>query len=135
MPKKKSKKNKKFREAVERELIFKEDMQEYAKVVKLLGDRRLEIVLADGETTLARIPGKLKRCRVKLDDVILISRRDFQENKVDVIHKYDDKEVKNLITYNEIPSKFACACTDITEEIQSDIIFEENNDEIDFDDI
>ena len=135
MPKKTSKKKKSFTDNIERELIFKEDMQEYAKVVKLLGDRRLEVVLADGEITMARIPGKLKRCRIRMDDVILVSRRDFQENKVDVIHKYEDKEIKNLISYHEIPSKFASAYTDATDEIDNDIVFEDNDDDIDFNDI
>lgn len=138
MPKKcKKSKNKTEDTLNTRELIFKEDMQEYAKILRLLGDRRLEVLLADGETSLARIPGQLKRCKIKLDDVVLISRRDFQEGKVDVIHKYTEKEIKNLISYNEIPVKFGCASSQITDEIQSDIIFDNNDveEEIDFDDI
>lgn len=143
MPKKKSKKNKgSSKEETKRELIFAEDMQSYAKVLKLLGDRRLTVIYPDGTELMAIIPGRLKKkywCRIVPDDVILVSIRDFQVDKVDVIHKYTNEEVKSLIQYGEIPSKFESS--GIAEE---DNALEEggfewkvdgDDDEIDIDDI
>lgn len=44
-----------------RELTFKEDGQEYAQVVKMLGNGRLEALCFDGERRLAHIRGKLRK--------------------------------------------------------------------------
>ena len=148
MAKKKSKKNKGSKKEIEkRELLFKEDMQEYAKIIKLLGDRRLTVRYPDGKEVLAVIPGRMKKRgrskRVMLDDVILVSKRDFQEDKVDVIHQYTTDEVKNLISYGELPGNFEKIFSEGGMEIESDTTDgfswfgteEEDGDEIDFDEI
>ena len=44
-----------------RELVFKEDGQEYAQVVKMLGNGRLEAYCFDGVTRLCHIRGKLRK--------------------------------------------------------------------------
>ena len=108
MPKK-SKKNKgSVKEVKIRELEYKDDLQEYAKVIKLLGSRRIIVKLPDMTEVMVIIGGSLKKKRVfiGIDDTILVSRRDFQEGKMDAIHKYTPDEVKKLIQYDEIPSWF-----------------------------
>jgi initiation factor 1A len=44
-----------------RELVFKEDGQEYAQVTKMLGNGRLEAQCFDGEKRLAHIRGKMRK--------------------------------------------------------------------------
>jgi len=44
-----------------RELVFKEDGQEYAQVTKMLGNGRVEANCFDGETRLCHIRGKLRK--------------------------------------------------------------------------
>jgi len=44
-----------------RELVFREDGQEYAQVIKMLGNGRLEAVCFDGEKRLAHIRGKMRK--------------------------------------------------------------------------
>lgn len=44
-----------------RELVFKEDGQEYAQVVKMLGNGRLEANCFDGVSRLCHIRGKLRK--------------------------------------------------------------------------
>jgi initiation factor 1A len=44
-----------------RELVFKEDGQEYAQVVKMLGNGRLEANCFDGTARLCHIRGKLRK--------------------------------------------------------------------------
>ena len=44
-----------------RELVFREDGQEYAQVTKMLGNGRLEAMCFDGEKRLAHIRGKMRK--------------------------------------------------------------------------
>jgi initiation factor 1A len=72
-----------------RELVFKEEGQEYAQVVKMLGNGRLEAQCFDGARRLAHIRGKLrKKVWINQGDIILLSLRDYQDEKGDVIMKY-----------------------------------------------
>lgn len=48
-------------ESMKRELIFKEEGQEYAQVIKMLGNGRLEAFCFDGISRLAHIRGKLRK--------------------------------------------------------------------------
>ncbi len=140
MPKKKSKKNKgsKKETDVKRDLEYKEHMEEYAKVVGLLGDRKLTVVLPDSSESMAIIPGKFrKRLWIKVGDVILVSVREFQDNKLDVLYKYTDKEVVELARHAEVPSFFKdkeATAPEAVEDLGFDIV-DEDEEEIDFDDI
>lgn len=40
-------------------------------------------------------------------DIILLSLRDFQDDRADVIHKYTADEARNLKTYGELKSDFS----------------------------
>ncbi|EPE07882.1 eukaryotic translation initiation factor eif-1a [Ophiostoma piceae UAMH 11346] len=89
-----------------RELIFKEEGQEYAQVIKMLGNGRLQARAFDdsGTMRLASIRGKLrKKVWINTGDVVLLSLRDFQEDKGDVILKYSSEEARNLKAYGELP--------------------------------
>ncbi|KAF4946086.1 hypothetical protein FGADI_11442 [Fusarium gaditjirri] len=87
-----------------RELTFKEDGQEYAQVVKMLGNGRLEALCFDGSKRLANIRGKMrKKVWINQGDIILLSLRDFQDNKGDVILKYTADEARTLKSYGELP--------------------------------
>ena len=44
-----------------RELVFREDGQEYAQVTKMLGNGRLEAQCFDGQKRLAHIRGKMRK--------------------------------------------------------------------------
>lgn len=88
-----------------RELIFKEDGQEYAKITKMLGNGHCECTFYDDVVRLGNIRGKMrKRVWISVGDVVLCGLRDYQDNKVDIIHKYLPDEIRNLQTMNEIPS-------------------------------
>jgi translation initiation factor 1A len=87
-----------------RELTFKEDGQEYAQVIKMLGNGRLEALCFDGSKRLANIRGKMrKKVWINQGDIILLSLRDFQDNKGDVILKYTADEARTLKSYGELP--------------------------------
>merc|ERR1719215_181756 len=110
MPKNKGKGGKNRRrgkndnEENKRELEFKEDGQEYAQVLRMLGNGRLEAYCFDGVTRLGRIRGKMrKKVWVGVGDIVLVGLRDFQDGKADIIHKYNADEARNLKAYGELP--------------------------------
>ena len=116
MPKNKGKGGKSRRrgknnnEQNKRELILKEPGQEYAQVVKMLGNGRLEAFCFDGKLRKCHIRGKMqKKVWINKDDIILISLRAFQDDKADVIHKFMPDEVQELKRKNQLPSKASLA--------------------------
>lgn len=87
------------------EPILREIGQEYAQAGRMLGNGRLEAICFDGKTRLAHIRGKLlKRVWIATGDIILVTLRDFQDGKVDVVHKYSADQVRRLKQLGEIPS-------------------------------
>ncbi|WZN62803.1 eukaryotic translation initiation factor 1A [Chloropicon roscoffensis] len=87
-----------------RELIFKEDGQEYAQVIRMLGNGRLDAQCIDGIKRLCHIRGKMrKKVWVSTGDIILVGLRDFQDEKADVILKYNADEARSLKAYGELP--------------------------------
>lgn len=91
-----------------RELTYKEDGQEYAQVIKMLGNGRLEAYCFDNVSRLCHIRGKLrKRVWIQQGDIILIGLREFQDAKADVIQKYDNDEARSLKAYGELPENGA----------------------------
>ena len=78
--------------------------QEYAQVVKMLGNGRCECFCFDGITRLGHIRGKMrKKVWITAGDIILVAKRDFQDEKVDIVHKYTADEARNLKQYGELP--------------------------------
>ncbi|KAG0247874.1 Translation initiation factor 1A [Mortierella polycephala] len=137
MPKNKGKGGKNRRrgknenEGEKRELVFKEDGQEYAQVLKMLGNGRVEAQCFDGEKRLAHIRGKMrKKVWINQGDIILISLRDFQDDKADVILKYNTEEARNLKAYGELPENAKINETDTFQGSEDELDVEFDIDEI-----
>ncbi|KAK6111098.1 Uncharacterized protein BM_BM4624 [Brugia malayi] len=110
MPKNKGKGGKNRRrgknenDIMKRELIYKEPGQEYAQVIKMLGNGRLNANCFDGKPRLCHIRGKLrKKVWINTGDIILIGLRDYQDDKADVILKYNPDEARNLKACGQLP--------------------------------
>ncbi|VDD88275.1 unnamed protein product [Enterobius vermicularis] len=110
MPKNKGKGGKNRRrgknenDIMKRELIMKEDGQEYAQVLKMLGNGRLTAFCFDGKQRLCHIRGKLrKKVWINTGDIILIGLRTYQDDKADVILKYNPDEARNLKACGQLP--------------------------------
>merc|ERR1712179_621268 len=122
-------KGKNENEGLKRELVFKEDGQEYAQVTKMLGNGRLEATCFDGVKRLCHIRGKLrKKVWINQSDIVLIGLRDYQDAKADVILKYSPDEARNLKSYGEFPESV---------KINETVTFGEEgyDDEIEFDEV
>merc|ERR1712190_463899 len=114
-----------------RELIFKEDGQEYAQVIRMLGNGRLDAQCIDGVKRLCHIRGKMrKKVWVSTGDIILVGLRDFQDEKADVILKYNADEARSLKAYGELPDNIRVNETETFNEEEN-----ENDAFFDFEDI
>ncbi|MAM83013.1 MAG: translation initiation factor eIF-1A [Euryarchaeota archaeon] len=61
----------------------------FAIADQILGGRRVTAVCEDGESRLARIPGKMRRRQwVREGDLIVVQPWDFQDSKADVRSRY-----------------------------------------------
>jgi translation initiation factor 1A len=81
-----------------------EEGQEYARVTNLLGDARVAVVTTTGVERIAIIRGKFrKRVWINKNDIIVISNRGYQDDRVDVVHKYHPNEVKQLVRKGDVP--------------------------------
>lgn len=91
----------------DRPLVFKNilDLQEYGQVLKALGNGRFEVNCFDGKTRLAHARGSLKKKKIfiKVGDVVLMSLREFEDAKCDILYQYKPKEVVALKKMGEIP--------------------------------
>jgi len=93
-------------ETIKRELVLKEEGQEYGQVVKKLGDNRLEVYCFDGKSRQCRIRGKMiRKVWVNPGDIVLVSVRDFEDDKADIIHKYLPAEIQELKNDGQLPKK------------------------------
>ena len=92
------------REDANTQIEYKEHGQEYGQVTKMLGSSRVRISCFDNKERLGIICGKMrKRVWIEIGDIILISLRDFQDDKADVIGKYSAEEARQLKRLGEIP--------------------------------
>ncbi|KAK4523214.1 hypothetical protein GAYE_PCTG44G1107 [Galdieria yellowstonensis] len=110
MPKNKGKGGKNRRrgkndnEEEKRELVIKEEGQEYAQVTRMLGNGRCEALCFDGTRRLCHIRGKMrKKVWINAGDIVLIGLRDYQDEKADIILKYNPDEARALKSQGEIP--------------------------------
>jgi len=92
------------------ELIFKEMGQEYAQILRMLGNGRCDTYCFDGVRRLCHIRGKMrKKIWINVGDIVLICLRDFQDHKGDIILKYSNAEARNLKAYGELPANINIA--------------------------
>ena len=85
------------------EFRFKEECEEYARIIKLLGDGRFQCTCSDGVDRIAHLRHKMwKKVWLKCGDVVLISLRDYEPEKCDIIDKYTEKEIAKLLKNGEI---------------------------------
>ena len=76
----------------------------FAIADQILGGRRVRVVCADGETRLARIPGKMRRRQwVREGDLIVVQPWDFQDAKADVKKRYSKTQSLYLSRKGVLP--------------------------------
>ena len=70
-----------------------------------------------------------KKIWITTEDVVLVSIREFEDGKVDILHKYDYDETKSLQSMKEIPKMEE---KESERSDSTDIIVSENEEEVSF---
>ena len=84
------------------ELGYKGEM--FALAEEILGGRRVTVLCEDGQTRMARIPGKMRRRQwVREGDLIIVWPWDFQDSKADVKHRYTKTQAMYLSRKQVLP--------------------------------
>lgn len=123
--------------------------EDYGYVQKLLGNCRVKILSNDGLESIGIIRGSLrkfnKRILIENGDIVVISKRDYQDNKVDIVHKFNNDQCQSLINDKIISNVIANLYTKKVDykdlnnsnnnneddyfQFNDDIDFSDNNDE------
>ena len=93
-------------EGLKRELITREDGQEYGICTAMQGCNRIKVHLFSGLDVLGVIRGKIvRRMWINLGNVVLCGNREFQSGstKVDIILRYSPDEASELQRLGQIP--------------------------------
>ena len=97
------------------------ESQEYAQITKALGNCRFEVMCFDGKSRLATMCGKMrKRVFVNQGELVLVSLRDWQDSKCDIIEKYNPNDVQKFKKMKCIPDFIKFEETVIVEEDDHD---------------
>lgn len=85
-------------DCVSREMVYKDNGTEYAQIEKDYGNGRIALLCENQSNILGIIRGSVSRKirRPPPGSIVLISRRDFEEDKADIVYLYNQNEIKLL---------------------------------------
>jgi translation initiation factor 1A len=125
--------------ATVRQLVYKDEGQDYGLVKKKMGDCRFMVVLqTDAREIICHVRGKMrKREWVNEHDIVLVGLRDYEDGKADIIHKYSSDDANVLRKTGVLTMKGAEEKNDDDEEdeIADSIYFQDDAPDIDLDDL
>ena len=78
------------------EQLKKIDGQEYAYVKEKYSSQHYKLICYDKVERLGCLRGKLRKARIKNSDLILVSIREFQDDKCDIIYHYKEEDIEKL---------------------------------------
>ena len=82
------------------------DCEEYGIVKKLLGNCRVNLITNSGDEVIGVIRGNMRKFnkRVLIDkgDFVIVSKREYQSNKVDIVHKVSSEEYSTILAGDDI---------------------------------
>ena len=80
---------------------------EYAYIKKTLGNGRFTVFCYDKKERLAKVCGKMhKKVWVRQGDIILVGLRDFEDDKCDIMQKFDRDAIRIMIQKDLVTQKF-----------------------------
>jgi translation initiation factor 1A len=97
--------NRQNTQIAKRELVIAvPDESDYGQVLKLLGDKRAEVIcLSSGKLLMCRIAGRIHQW-IQREDIVLVGLRNFEPGKGDIIMRYTPSEARKLIKSGYIPT-------------------------------
>jgi translation initiation factor 1A len=86
------------------ELLFADTYSSYAYVKENNGSGHFRVLCTDGLERMGVLRGSMrKRVWVRRGDIVLVTLREFEDSKADIVHKYNATEVSRLANMNEVP--------------------------------
>lgn len=113
-----------------RDMVYKEEGQEYGQITKLLGNGTATVMCIDGRPRLGIICGRMKnRVWIQVNDIVLVSLREFEDGgkKCDIIYKYFAEEAKQLKALGELPDE--TVIEDRPKEDEINLVYEQGEQE------
>ena len=99
------------------------ESQTYGIVVKMLGNSRLTVRCEDSIERLGIIRGSIGRSTWFIPGMhILVSLRDFQDSKVDILHGYSYEDSKRLELDRLFAKEEECSNGPVAEDVDIDFI-------------
>ena len=84
----------------------KQNNEMFAIADRLMGGSRINAVCEDGKSRMARIPGKMKRrARVRAGDLIIIKPWEIQNEKADIVYRYNRTQANTLSRRKLLPEE------------------------------
>lgn len=91
-----------------RTILEPDEDQEYGVVQDMLGNGRLRAFCSDAQLRVGRIRGSMRKYAGKViierGDLVILAKRDFEDDKVDVVHKYTHEEMSKLMRNSMLPA-------------------------------
>jgi translation initiation factor 1A len=124
--------------------ISKSNEQEYALIEKVLGGGRFSVLTPDNKKRIGISRGKMFSRNGKVKDrtlmtpgnLVLLSLRDFQDDKADILLFYTKAQVDLLVQYSEIDKSFVKSVNDTTDNTDMiDDIFNDEKEEMKIEDV
>lgn len=121
----------------QRETVLKEDLEDYGCIDKVYGNGRFLVICADGQTRkMGVLRGNLrKKVWIRAGDFVLYGIREFEEAKIDILHKYSNEDVQRLWRYEEIDKKiydhYTSDIANVSGQDETDIHFADEDDKED----
>lgn len=113
--------------------------EEYAIVQKLLGNCRAKVLCNNGVEAIGIIRGSLrkfnKRILIENGDIVVVSKREFQNDKVDIVHKFNADQCQSLINNEQISKILISNYNNKNYNVTQDLTKSEDDTYIHFDDI
>lgn len=90
-------KHKKSKTTMPSRTSLKQEGEMYALVEKMLGDGRASVLTEEKEQKIGWIRGKIRKAAwITPNSYVIITKRDFDESKVDIVHSIPYMDAKSL---------------------------------------
>ena len=112
------------------EIIYKDNSSEYGIVSEVLGNSRFRVKLCNSmKEVIGHASKSLKKNRMFISqyDLVLVNIREFETDKVDIIYKYDNKQVRQLVKEKEINNHEDGKESICTEPLEDEYIFDDDD--------
>ena len=120
--------------SIDKELFVKDEGTCYGYIDKCFGNGRFDIICDDSKHRIGILRGNMRnRVWIAMGDMVLCCIRDFENSKVDIVHRYESEDVTRLKKQNSMPQQLYDLYTSDTSEqrAEDDVAFIDDDETVD----